>query len=88
MLDLAAALLRLQAGHASPTGVNTGCSTTTRQRGCSGTESSISLLADYKFAKRFDGYFGTFWTGVQDGLANGFLNKSTLTTTTGIRFRF
>jgi len=27
-------------------------------------------------------------TGVQDGLANGFLNKSTLTTTTGIRFKF
>ena len=26
-------------------------------------------MADYKFAKRFDGYFGTFWTGVQDGLA-------------------
>src|SRR5205807_10585266 len=69
------------------TGANTGCSGT-QSSACSGRESSFSLLADYKFAKRFDGYLGTFWTDVQDGLAFGFLNKSTLTTTAGIRFRF
>ncbi len=57
------------------------------QRDLAGSRGRIAP-ADYKFAKRFDGYFGTFWTGVQDGLANGFLNKSTLTTTTGVRFRF
>ena len=85
-LDLAAAYYGYKQDSFA-TGANTGCSDD-RSSGCSGTESSISLLADYKFAKRFDGYFGTFWTGVQDGLANGFLNKSTLTTTTGIRFRF
>jgi predicted porin len=55
---------------------------------CSGEENVVSLVADYRFAKRFDGYLGTMYTGVQDGLANGFLNKSTLTTTTGIRFKF
>ena len=48
----------------------------------------FSALADYRFSKRFDGYLGTMWTGVEDGLANGFLNKSTLTTTAGIRFKF
>src|SRR6266446_5558538 len=85
-LDLAAAFYGYKQDSFA-TGANTGCSDN-RSSGCSGTESSISLLADYKFAKRFDGYFGTFWTGVQDGLANGFLNKSTLTTTTGVRFRF
>jgi len=69
------------------TGANAGCSGT-QNSGCSGTENAVSLVADYRFAKRFDGYFGTFYSGVQDGLANGFLNKSTLTTTTGIRFRF
>ena len=26
--------------------------------------------------------------GVEDGLANGYLNKSTITTTAGLRFRF
>src|SRR5438874_170490 len=69
------------------TGANTGCSGTQRS-GCSGRERSFSLVADYKFAKRFDGYLGTFWTDVQDGLAFGFLNTSTLTTTAGVRFRF
>jgi hypothetical protein len=69
------------------TGAKAGCSDTSNG-GCSGTENAFSLVADYRFAKRFDGYLGTFYTGVQDGLANGFLNKSTLTTTTGIRFRF
>jgi predicted porin len=69
------------------TGAKAGCSDTSNSA-CSGTENAFSLVADYRFAKRFDGYFGTFYTGVQDGLANGFLNKSTLTTTTGIRFKF
>ena len=69
------------------TGAKAGCSDISNSA-CSGTENAFSLVADYRFAKRFDGYFGTFYTGVQDGLANGFLNKSTLTTTTGIRFRF
>jgi predicted porin len=69
------------------TGANAGCSGT-QNGACSGTENAVSLVADYRFAKRFDGYLGTFYTGVQDGLANGFLNKSTLTTTTGIRFKF
>jgi predicted porin len=73
--------------NAFATGVNAGCSGT-QSSGCSGKETSFSLVADYKFAKRFDGYVGTFWTDVQDGLANGFLNKSTLTTTAGVRFRF
>jgi len=70
------------------TGANAGCSDN-RSGSCSGRESSFSLLADYRFAKRFDGYLGTFWTDVQDGLAPvGFFNHSTLTTTAGIRFRF
>jgi predicted porin len=69
------------------TGAKAGCSDTSNSA-CSGTENGVSLVADYRFAKRFDGYLGTFYTGVQDGLANGFLNKSTLTTTTGIRFKF
>jgi predicted porin len=68
-------------------GANAGCSGT-QSSGCSGEENVVSLVADYRFAKRFDGYLGTMYTGVQDGLANGFLNKSTLTTTTGIRFKF
>lgn len=60
---------------------------------CSGTETAFSVVADYKFSKRFDGYLGTFYSGVQDGLAPStaaapWPNTSTLTTTTGVRFKF
>ncbi len=85
-LDLLAAFYGYHQS-AFATGALAGCSSTVSAQ-CSGKESSASFVADYKFAKRFDGYFGTFWTDVQDGLANGFLNKSTLTTTAGVRFRF
>jgi predicted porin len=69
------------------TGKNAGCSSTVNA-GCSGTENAFSLLGDYRFSARFDAYLGTVWTGVQDGLASGFLNTSTLTSTVGVRFRF
>jgi predicted porin len=68
-------------------GANAGCSSTVVAQ-CSGTENTGSLVLDYKFSKRFDWYIGTFYSSVTDGLASGFLNKNTLTSTTGIRFRF
>src|SRR6266446_4280927 len=85
-LDLLAAYYHYKQ-NSFATGANAGCSGT-QSSGCSGEENVVSLVADYRFAKRFDGYLGTMYTGVQDGLANGFLNKSTVTTTTGIRFKF
>src|SRR6202049_513029 len=64
------------------------CSDTSKGS-CSGTENGFSIVGDYRMSKRFDAYIGTFYTGVKDGLANGFvLNKSTVTTTAGVRFRF
>jgi predicted porin len=86
-LDLMAALYGYRQ-NSFATGANAGCSSALISSACSGRELSASFVADYRFAKRFDGYIGTFWTDVQDGLAFGFLNKSTLTTTTGVRFRF
>jgi predicted porin len=69
------------------TGKNAGCASTVASS-CSGTENAFSLVGDYKFSKRFDAYIGTFWSSVNDGLANGYLQTSTLTSTMGIRFRF
>jgi len=69
------------------TGGNSGCSTNANA-GCSGTESAAGVLADYNFDGHFDAYVGTLWTGVRDGLASGYLNTSTLTTTVGFRIRF
>ena len=60
----------------------------TKAGSCSGTENAASLLLDYKLSKRFDTYFGGFWSGVQDGLANGYINKDNIATTLGVRFRF
>ena len=65
----------------------TSCSDTSAAT-CSGTENSFSVVGDWRMSKRFDAYVGTFYTGVQDGLANGFINKSTLTSSMGIRFKF
>jgi predicted porin len=56
--------------------------------GCSGSENAFAVLGDYRFTRRCDAYLGTFWNGVQDGLASGFLNTSSLTTTVGVRVKF
>ncbi|HYL69974.1 MAG TPA: porin, partial [Candidatus Dormibacteraeota bacterium] len=43
------------------TGADAGCSSAAISGKCSGTESSFSVVADYRFSKRFDGYLGTFY---------------------------
>jgi len=68
-------------------GKHAGCTTNVAAQ-CSGTENTVALVADYRFSKRFDGYVGTFYSTVNDGLASEFLNTNTLATTIGIRFKF
>ena len=65
----------------------TRCSTSSAGT-CSGTEDVYSLMADYRWTTRFDTYIGGMWSGVYDGLANGFLHRSSLATTAGFRFKF
>jgi predicted porin len=70
------------------TGANAGCSTN-KSGTCSGTEDVISFDADYRLTKRFDAYAGMMYSGVHDGLANGYLFHTTdITTTMGVRFKF
>jgi predicted porin len=69
------------------TGADAGCGSNISSK-CSGTENTAGLVLDYKLSKRFDTYIGTFWSQVNDGLSNEFLNTSTTTTTAGIRFKF
>jgi predicted porin len=70
------------------TGANAGCSTSVAGT-CSGTEDVISFDADYRLSKRFDAYAGAMYSGVHDGLANGYLFHTTdITTTMGVRFKF
>jgi predicted porin len=70
------------------TGANAGCSTN-KAGNCSGTEDVISFDGVYKLTKRLDGFAGVMYSGVHDGLANGFLFHTTdITTTMGVRFKF
>ena len=65
-----------------------GCSDAAVSGQCSGGENFASLVFDYRFSKRFDGYLGAMWSSVSGGLANGYLNTSTIDPTIGIRYQF
>jgi predicted porin len=70
------------------TGADAGCTSASVSSKCSGNESTISAVLDYRFSKRFDGYFGSMYSTVSGGLANEFLNTNTIATTLGVRFKF
>jgi predicted porin len=55
---------------------------------CHGTFDAVSFVADWQFAKKFDAYAGIMFSQVNGGLANGYLNRSTIDPTVGLRFRF
>ena len=69
------------------TGKNAGCSTTV-SGSCSGKENVASILLDYRLTKRFDVYAGSMWSGVTNGLANGYIARDNIATTLGLRFKF
>jgi predicted porin len=64
-----------------------GCSNNTFAA-CSGQLDAVSVVADYRFAKRFDVYAGAMYSTVSNGLANGFLHTSTIDPTVGFRITF
>ena len=55
---------------------------------CAGTLDAFSLVLDYRIDKRFDIYGGAMFSDVAGGLANGYLNNSTIDPTVGVRFNF
>jgi predicted porin len=69
------------------TGADAGCSTNESSK-CSGNFNAASLSLDYHFTKRFDAYLGAMWSGVQDGLANDYLQTHMIDPTIGVRFTF
>jgi predicted porin len=64
-----------------------GCSNSTFAA-CSGQLDAVSVVADYRFAKRFDVYAGAMFSKVSNGLSSGFLNTSTIDPIVGLRFTF
>jgi predicted porin len=70
------------------TGASAGCSTSVAGT-CSGTMDAFSLDAVWRVTKRFDAYAGALYTGVHDGLANGYVFHTTdINPTVGVRFSF
>jgi predicted porin len=65
-----------------------GVCTTSAFAACSGQLDAVSFVADYRFAKRFDAYAGIMWSQVSNGLSNGFLQRSSIDPTVGLRFQF
>ena len=65
-----------------------GVCTTSAFAACSGQLDAVSFVADYRFAKRFDAYAGIMWSQVSNGLSNGFLQRSSIDPTVGMRFQF
>ena len=55
---------------------------------CAGTFDAISAALDWRFAPKWDLYFGAMFTQVNGGLAFGFLQRNTVDSTVGLRFRF
>jgi len=55
---------------------------------CSGTLNAYSLVADYRFTKRFDVYGGAMYSEVEEGLANGYIHPNNMNVMVGARFSF
>jgi predicted porin len=68
-------------------GADAGCSSTV-SGGCSGKLTAYSVMADYRFSKRFDVYGGALYTYVAGGLAAGYINSTNIDPTVGVRFQF
>jgi predicted porin len=69
------------------TGTQAGCSTIAHSV-CSGSLEAISFDADYHFNVHFDAYLGAMYSGVHDGLANGYLSTTNINPTIGVRYKF
>jgi predicted porin len=70
------------------TGKSLGC-TTNAYSTCSGNFEAFSFDADYRFNKHVDAYGGAMYSGVHNGLANGYtFNTTNINPTIGVRFKF
>jgi predicted porin len=85
-LDLTAAYYYVHQD-AYATGTAAGCSTTAHST-CSGRLEGISFDADYRFNVHFDAYVGAMYSGVDDGMASGYLYSTNINPTLGVRYKF
>jgi len=68
-------------------GAQAGCSSDAHSV-CSGGLEAFSLDADYRFNVHFDAYVGAMYSGVHDGMANGYLATTNINPSIGVRYKF
>jgi predicted porin len=68
-------------------GKEAGC-TTDAHSTCSGSLEAFSVDADYRFNVHFDAYIGAMYSGVHDGMANGYTYTTNINPTIGVRYKF
>src|SRR5882724_10206949 len=71
----------------TPTGGPAFCSNSSHSQ-CAGTYDAISVAVDWRFAPKWDLYFGMMFNQVHGGLGFGFFQHSNIDPTVGVRFRF
>jgi predicted porin len=87
-LDLTVAYYGYHQSNYATTVATAGC-TTSVSATCSGELRDFSFDAVYKLSKRFDAFAGVMYSGVVNGLANGYIySKNNLNPTIGVRFTF
>jgi predicted porin len=87
-LDLTVAYYGYHQSNYATTVATAGC-TTSVSATCSGELRDFSFDAVYKLSKRFDAFAGVMYSGVADGLANGYIySKNNFNPTIGVRFTF
>jgi predicted porin len=87
-LDLTVAYYGYHQSNYATTAATAGC-TTSVSATCSGELRDVSFDAVYKLSKRFDAFAGVMYSGVADGLANGYIySKNNFNPTIGVRFTF
>jgi predicted porin len=64
------------------------CSNPVAHSQCHGTMDAVSGVIDWRFAPKWDTYFGMMYSQMAGGLANGYLARNNLDPTAGLRFRF
>jgi len=69
------------------TGADAGC-TTNISGSCSGNFDAYSFNADYQFTRRFDAYAGAMYSGVKNGVSEGYIKTTNINPTIGVRFKF
>jgi predicted porin len=68
-------------------GSQAGCSSNAHST-CSGGLEAFSFDVDYRFNVHFDAYVGAMYSGVHDGMANGYLSTTNINPTLGVRYKF